>query len=248
MWTRCGWAQPSCLVSRPAISAKNFVDVNWATGYDTNGRPIEVPAARCDAPHDAVPGPHGAHNWHPMSFNPQTGLVYLPAQNVPLNLTPEKSFAQNAATPGKFGGTTGWNVGFVLNGERRRPGRSASSSRGTRQAERGVEGRLCIAMERRHADHRRQSGVPRHARLHGQADGGRCREDPGLHPGHRRRDTAEEQIADIAEHEGCRSPAALLLCGQHQHDRAPRPARANAGISEPCRASSSPFTPASAAR
>ena len=28
------------------ISAKNFVDVNWATGYDANGRPIEVAAAR----------------------------------------------------------------------------------------------------------------------------------------------------------------------------------------------------------
>ena len=26
------------------ISAKNFVDVNWATGYDANGRPIEVAA------------------------------------------------------------------------------------------------------------------------------------------------------------------------------------------------------------
>lgn len=99
------------------ISAKNFVDVNWATGYDTNGRPMEVPAARGDAPYDSIPGPFGAHNWHPMSYNPQTGLVYLPAQGVPLNLTPEKSVVQNAATPGKFGGTTGWNVGFVLNGE-----------------------------------------------------------------------------------------------------------------------------------
>ncbi len=99
------------------ISAKNFVDVNWATGYDANGRPIEVPAARGDAAYDSIPGPYGAHNWHPMSFNPQTGLVYLPAQNVPLNLIPEKKFKQNAATPGKFGGATGWNVGFVLNGE-----------------------------------------------------------------------------------------------------------------------------------
>lgn len=99
------------------ISAKNFVDVNWATGYDANGRPIEVPAARGDAAYDSIPGPFGAHNWHPMSFNPQTGLVYLPAQGVPLNLTPEKSVVQNAPTPGKFGGTTGWNVGFVLNGE-----------------------------------------------------------------------------------------------------------------------------------
>src|SRR5690349_14578228 len=99
------------------ISAKNFVDVNWATGYDANGRPIEVAAARGDEPFDSVPGPYGAHNWHPMSFNPQTGLVYLPAQGVPLNLTPEKKFTQNAATPGKFAAAGGWNIGFVLNGE-----------------------------------------------------------------------------------------------------------------------------------
>src|SRR5260370_4859685 len=97
------------------ISAKNFVDVNWATGYDANGRPIEVPAARGDEAYDSIPGPFGAHNWHPMSFNPQTGLVYLPAQNVPLNLTPEKTFTHNAPTPGKFAGASGWNVGFMLN-------------------------------------------------------------------------------------------------------------------------------------
>src|SRR6266403_1333131 len=99
------------------ISAKNFVDVNWATGYDANGRPIEVKEARGEAAYDSIPGPFGAHNWHPMSFNPQTGLVYLPAQGVPLNLTPEKTFAQNAPTPGKFAAAAGWNVGFVLNGE-----------------------------------------------------------------------------------------------------------------------------------
>jgi quinohemoprotein ethanol dehydrogenase len=99
------------------ISAKNFVDVNWATGYDANGRPIEVKAAREDAAYDSIPGPFGAHNWHPMSFNPQTGLVYLPAQGVPLNLTPEKALTHNAPTPGKFAAAAGWNVGFVLNGE-----------------------------------------------------------------------------------------------------------------------------------
>jgi quinohemoprotein ethanol dehydrogenase len=97
------------------ISAKNFVDVNWATGYDANGRPIEIPQARMNAAYDSIPGPFGAHNWQPMSYNPQTGLVYLPAQGVPLNLTGETTFTQNAPTPGKFGGTTGWNVGFMLN-------------------------------------------------------------------------------------------------------------------------------------
>lgn len=98
------------------ISAKNFVDVNWATGYDASGRPIEVPEARSpDKSFDSIPGPFGAHNWHPMSFNPQTGLVYLPAQGVPLNLTGEKTLVQNAPGSNKFGGTTGWNVGFSLN-------------------------------------------------------------------------------------------------------------------------------------
>ena len=47
----------------------------------------------------AIPGPYGAHNWHPMSFNPQTGLVYLPAQNVPLNLTPEKTSSRTRRHP-----------------------------------------------------------------------------------------------------------------------------------------------------
>jgi quinohemoprotein ethanol dehydrogenase len=96
------------------ISAKNFVDVNWATGYDANGRPIEVPEARGAEGYDSIPGPYGAHNWHPMSFNPQTGLVYLPAQGVPLNLTPEKNFKNNAQEPGKFASAAGWNLGFML--------------------------------------------------------------------------------------------------------------------------------------
>ncbi|MCJ2033968.1 PQQ-dependent dehydrogenase, methanol/ethanol family [Methylobacterium sp. J-068] len=98
------------------ISAKNFVDVNWATGYDANGRPIEIPGARSvTKPVDAVPGPYGAHSWHPMSYNPMTGLVYLPAQHVPLNLMNQPTWYQNDRKPGEFGTNTGWNIGFSLN-------------------------------------------------------------------------------------------------------------------------------------
>lgn len=97
------------------ISAKNFVDVNWATGYDANGRPVELPAARDADRYESIPGPDGAHNWQPMSFNPLTGLVYLPAQHIPVNLTPEKSFVQNATAPGKIGAILGANIGFVFN-------------------------------------------------------------------------------------------------------------------------------------
>jgi quinohemoprotein ethanol dehydrogenase len=90
--------------------------VNWATGYDANGRPIEVAEARSpDKPFDTVPGPYGAHNWHPMSFNPNTGLVYLPAQNVPVNLTGQKSWKHDAKKSGEFMGNLGWNVGYDIN-------------------------------------------------------------------------------------------------------------------------------------
>ncbi len=97
------------------ISAKNFVDVNWATGYDAKGRPIEVPAARRgDQPRDSIPGPSGAHNWHPMSFNPQTGLVYLPAQNIPLSLMDDKTWTHNSKHPGQLMSGLGWNTASLF--------------------------------------------------------------------------------------------------------------------------------------
>ncbi|MGH8186406.1 MAG: PQQ-dependent dehydrogenase, methanol/ethanol family, partial [Steroidobacteraceae bacterium] len=69
------------------ISAQPFVQVNWATTVDLKtGRPIETPEARFKDPKQAfisMPGPYGAHNWHPMSFSPKTGLVYIPAQELP---------------------------------------------------------------------------------------------------------------------------------------------------------------------
>lgn len=68
------------------VSAKNFVDVNWASGIDLkNGRPIEMPGARYSRYAEgfkASPGPHGAHNWNPMAFSPKTGLTYIPAQEI----------------------------------------------------------------------------------------------------------------------------------------------------------------------
>jgi quinohemoprotein ethanol dehydrogenase len=97
------------------ISANNFVPVNWATGYDASGRPIEVPGTRGDTPMDSIPGAFGAHNWHPMSFSPETGLVYLPAQNVPLNLTDDKDWTMNAKLPGRPHAGLGWNLGMLAN-------------------------------------------------------------------------------------------------------------------------------------
>jgi len=66
------------------ISAKNYVPTSWATGVDANGRPIETSTARyASGVALASPGPLGGHNWQPMAFSPQTGLVYIPAQEIP---------------------------------------------------------------------------------------------------------------------------------------------------------------------
>jgi quinohemoprotein ethanol dehydrogenase len=64
------------------ISAKPYSAVTWAKGIDLKtGRPIENPEARYDnEPRLLAPGPGGAHNWQPMSYDPRTGLVYIPAQ------------------------------------------------------------------------------------------------------------------------------------------------------------------------
>lgn len=87
------------------ISAKNFVPVNWATHIDeTTGRPVEIPEARYadKSPYLQLPGPLGAHNWHPMSFSPDTGLVYIPAQEAPWVYANKEDYEYSK---------TGWNTG-----------------------------------------------------------------------------------------------------------------------------------------
>ncbi|HLX80948.1 MAG TPA: PQQ-dependent dehydrogenase, methanol/ethanol family [Burkholderiales bacterium] len=98
------------------ISAKNFADVNWASGYDADGRPIETPQARlADRPREIIPSAFGAHNWQPMSFNPQTGLVYMPVHGIPLTLMDDKSWKRNSPQPGEFSAGVGWNLATYLN-------------------------------------------------------------------------------------------------------------------------------------
>jgi len=62
------------------ISAQAFAPTTWATHVDlTTGRPVEVPGARYEnGPARVSPTNAGAHNWHAMSFNPKTGLAYIP--------------------------------------------------------------------------------------------------------------------------------------------------------------------------
>jgi quinohemoprotein ethanol dehydrogenase len=62
------------------ISAGPFSKVNWAKGIDPRtGRPIVNKEALYGTEAISIsPGGGGAHNWSPMSFNPMTGLTYIP--------------------------------------------------------------------------------------------------------------------------------------------------------------------------
>lgn len=91
------------------ISAEPFSYVTWASGinYET-GRPIINPEAHYDWTGRAAeisPGPGGAHNWSPMSFNPATGLIYLPAStssSIVLEVDPDWEYQPGQSNTGRL--------------------------------------------------------------------------------------------------------------------------------------------------
>ena len=69
------------------LSADNYIPITWATHVDmASGRPVETPGARyLKKTFLLMPSYLGGHNWHPMSYSPHTGLVYIPVLDVPAN-------------------------------------------------------------------------------------------------------------------------------------------------------------------
>jgi quinohemoprotein ethanol dehydrogenase len=93
------------------ISAEKFAEVTWAKGVDlATGRPIETATARYAGNEliEVKPSPHGAHNWQPMSYSPKTGLVYIPAQEIPYFFKRDPKFRFQ---PGAWNLGIDWNVG-----------------------------------------------------------------------------------------------------------------------------------------
>ena len=66
------------------ISAEKIGKVTWADSIDLEtGRPVERPGIRYEQGETTIfPSPLGAHNWQDMAFSPQTGLVYIPYQQL----------------------------------------------------------------------------------------------------------------------------------------------------------------------
>ena len=68
------------------ISAEKYVKTTWADRIDiTTGRPVENLAFRLTSTTPAsgiYPSLVGGKNWQPMAYNPNTGLVYIPANKI----------------------------------------------------------------------------------------------------------------------------------------------------------------------
>ena len=68
------------------VSAEKYVPTNWADKWDVNTqRAVEVADKRPSPNHPAkgiCPNLIGGKNWQPMSYSPDTGLVYIPSNNV----------------------------------------------------------------------------------------------------------------------------------------------------------------------
>jgi quinohemoprotein ethanol dehydrogenase len=90
------------------ISAQPYTTTTWAKTVDmVTGRPVETPDARLfDGKNISLPSNAGAHNWPPMSYNPSTGLVYIPAMVFPVAFLQPTEDKDSKPRQGK------WNVGF----------------------------------------------------------------------------------------------------------------------------------------
>lgn len=88
------------------ISAEAYVPVTWASHVDPEtGRPVETPDGQYLNESKTVrPGPLGGHNWHPMSYSPDTGLVYIPAIDLEFTYSHGEDFEH---IPGW------WNLGLA---------------------------------------------------------------------------------------------------------------------------------------
>lgn len=84
-------AKTGKLLNKP----QKFAKADWAKEIAfPSGRPVMNPDAEYwNRPDGAAtyPSPIGAHNWNPMSYNPKTGLVYIPVMNLAAKISIDRS-------------------------------------------------------------------------------------------------------------------------------------------------------------
>jgi len=95
-------------VTGELLSADPYAVTTWANHVDMKtGRPVETPTARLfDGENVSLPSNAGAHNWHPMSYHPGTGLVYIPSMHIPIEFLEPTHERDRRPKQGY------WNTGF----------------------------------------------------------------------------------------------------------------------------------------
>ena len=92
------------------LAADPFTTTTWAKRVDLKtGRPVVEKGAdygESGKPFVSMPGPGGGHSWQPMSFSPQTNLVYFPVMDVAFPYFPEKIATRRGLA---------WNTGVDFN-------------------------------------------------------------------------------------------------------------------------------------
>lgn len=98
------------------LAADPIARTTWASHIDLKtGRPVENPEARyyrSDKPVMVFPSSGGAHNWQPMAYSPETGLVYIPVQDMGLPFEGEADIARKA---GVYNSGTRMTGGAAMN-------------------------------------------------------------------------------------------------------------------------------------
>jgi PQQ-dependent dehydrogenase (methanol/ethanol family) len=88
---RNGFAYLMDRATGQVLLAKPFVSMNWSSGVDLNtGRPIvntEKQTAQGKTVKDICPSLEGGKNQQPAAFSPQTGLFYVPTNNLCMDYT-----------------------------------------------------------------------------------------------------------------------------------------------------------------
>jgi quinohemoprotein ethanol dehydrogenase len=97
------------------LSADKFGRETWAERIDLkSGRPVESPNARYQRGGVSLwPAPIGEHNWHPMSFNPRTGLAYIPSFSIGARFTDANVDVKHWADPPLGEGKVGLSFDIV---------------------------------------------------------------------------------------------------------------------------------------
>ena len=76
------------------LAADKYGPATWLSHVDMKtGRPVLTDNADFTKQDRLIyPWPNGGHDWHPISFNPNTGLVYIPANDLPMVYSMHRGF------------------------------------------------------------------------------------------------------------------------------------------------------------